>query len=184
MPSRRLFASLAALLFALALVIPWSWERYLASLPPLDLDVTRAASTIVIDRNARLLRAFTTDDGRWRLPLTRNEVDPRFFQLLTAYEDGRFNEHSGVDYRAMARAAGQMVTSGHVVSGGYTVSPGGLSSTNYAVTYLPGTLTVNPDPLTIKAVDQTKPYGGTLPTLTASYTGFVNGDSSASLIGL
>ena len=35
--------------------------------------------------------------------------------------------------------------------------------------------------MTITANNQTKVYGAALPTLTASYTGFVNGDTSASL---
>ena len=42
-------------------------------------------------------------------------------------------------------------------------------------------LTVTPAPLTITADNQTKVYGAALPTLTASYTGFVNGDTAASL---
>ena len=45
----------------------------------------------------------------------------------------------------------------------------------------PGHLTVTPAALTITANNQTKVYGAALPTLTASYTGFVNGDTSASL---
>ncbi len=44
-----------------------------------------------------------------------------------------------------------------------------------------GTLTVTAAPLTITASNQTKVYGAALPTLTASYVGFVNGDTSASL---
>ena len=44
-----------------------------------------------------------------------------------------------------------------------------------------GTLTSPRHPLTITADNQTKVYGAALPTLTASYTGFVNGDTSASL---
>ncbi len=52
---------------------------------------------------------------------------------------------------------------------------------DYTISYVPGTLTVTPAPLTITADDQTKVYGAALPTLTASYTGFVNGDTSASL---
>ena len=44
-----------------------------------------------------------------------------------------------------------------------------------------GTLTVTPAALTITANNQTKVYGAALPTLTASYSGFVNGDTSASL---
>ena len=41
----------------------------------------------------------------------------------------------------------------------------------------PGTLTVTTAALTITANNQTKVYGGALPTLTASYSGFVNGDT-------
>ena len=66
---------------------------------------------------------FTTADGRWRLPVTRAEVDPRFIDMLIAYEDRRFAEHDGIDWRAMLRAAGQFVLAGgHIVSGGSTLT--------------------------------------------------------------
>ena len=48
----------------------------------------------------------------------------------------------------------------------------------------PGSLSVTQAPLTITADDQTMVYGTALPTLTASYTGFVNGDTSANLTTL
>src|SRR5438067_10783210 len=44
-----------------------------------------------------------------------------------------------------------------------------------------GMLFVSPVALTITAVDKSKDYGAALPALTASYSGFVNGDSAASL---
>ena len=59
--------------------------------------------------------------------------------------------------------------------------PAGAVDTDYTISYVAGTLTVTPAPLTITADNQTKVYGAALPTLTASYTGFVNGDTSASL---
>jgi probable HAF family extracellular repeat protein len=43
------------------------------------------------------------------------------------------------------------------------------------------TMSVEPAPLTITAVNQTKFYSAPLPILTASYSGFVNGDTAASL---
>jgi hypothetical protein len=43
------------------------------------------------------------------------------------------------------------------------------------------TLTVNPAALTVTADNQTKAYGAANPTLTVSYSGFVNGDTAASL---
>jgi hypothetical protein len=43
-------------------------------------------------------------------------------------------------------------------------------------------LIVNPAPLTIKANDQTRPYGSANPALTVSYSGFVNGETNNNLI--
>ena len=41
--------------------------------------------------------------------------------MLVAYEDGRFYEHDGVDFRALVRAGAQWLMRGHVVSGGSTL---------------------------------------------------------------
>ncbi len=71
--------------------------------------------------------------------------------------------------------------SSHVAGNPYTIIAGGAADSDYSISYLPGALTVTPAALTITADDQTKVYGATLPTLTASYTGFVNGDTTASL---
>jgi penicillin-binding protein 1C len=49
---------------------PAAWNGYVESLGPLDLASARLGSTIVVDRDGRLLRAFTLPDGRWRLPTT------------------------------------------------------------------------------------------------------------------
>ena len=66
-------------------------------------------STTVVDRNGQLLRAFTTPDGRWRLPVEVGEVDQRYLAMLLAFEDRRFRSHAGVDPLAFARAALQFV---------------------------------------------------------------------------
>lgn len=91
-------------------------------LGPLDLAPTRVHSPIVVDRSGQLLRPFTTADGRWRLPVGVDDVDPRFLALLQTYEDRRFHRHGGVDYVAMARASWQMLTSRRVISGGSTLT--------------------------------------------------------------
>ncbi|HMK40531.1 MAG TPA: penicillin-binding protein 1C, partial [Methyloceanibacter sp.] len=83
-----------------------------------DLEV----STVVVDRDGKLLRAYLTTEGRWRLPATRNDVDPRFLEALLAYEDKRFYHHRGVDPLALMRAAYQLTTQGHIVSGGSTIT--------------------------------------------------------------
>ena len=76
----------------------------------------------MLDRNGHLLRAYATNDGRWRLPATTADVDPRFFDVLFAYEDKRFRSHHGVDPLALARAAGQLLYSGRIRSGGSTLT--------------------------------------------------------------
>ena len=58
----------------------------------------------------------------------------------------------------------------------------GAVSSNYTFTYVSGTLTVSAATLTITANDKTKVYGAVNPALTVSYSGFVNGDTAASLV--
>src|SRR5262249_50874103 len=79
-------------------------------------------STLVVDRDGRLLRPYATPEGRWRLPATVDSVDPRLLAMLLAYEDRRFRDHHGVDPLAIGRAALQLLTHGHIVSGGSTLT--------------------------------------------------------------
>ena len=65
--------------------------------------------------------------------------------------------------------------------GSYTVTAAGAVDANYTISYVGGSLTVTPAALTITANNATKVYGAVLPTLSVSYAGFVNGDTSASL---
>lgn len=88
-----------------------------------DLPVTVVQhSTEVRDRSGALLRAYTVADGLWRLPVSVDQVDARFVQMLIAYEDGRFYQHAGIDPLAMLRAAGQALVNGRIVSGGSTLT--------------------------------------------------------------
>lgn len=87
-------------------------------LPPLALEM----SVEVLDRNGDLLRAYTVADGRWRLALPPDKVDPKYLRMLLAYEDNRFYEHAGVDPRSMLRAVGQALWNGRVISGGSTLT--------------------------------------------------------------
>src|SRR5690606_33930846 len=91
-----------------------------------DAAVERAraveASRQVLDRSGTLLRPFPLADGRWRLPVALEEVDPRFVEMLVAYEDSRFYSHAGVDPLAVLRAAWQWARHGEVVSGASTLS--------------------------------------------------------------
>ncbi len=89
---------------------------------PPDLSRYHDRSTEVVDANGRLLRAFTTADGKWRLRTSVDDVDPLYLGLLKAYEDRRFDSHWGVDPLATLRAAGQLAERGRIVSGASTLS--------------------------------------------------------------
>ncbi|WP_198341791.1 transglycosylase domain-containing protein [Oceanisphaera avium] len=85
-------------------------------------NLTVATSVEVLARDGRLLRAYTVADGRWRMAIAADEVDPDFTAMLIAYEDKRFYRHGGVDLQALLRALVQAVSQGRVVSGGSTLT--------------------------------------------------------------
>lgn len=91
-------------------------------LDPPPVAVVERLSHIVVDREDRLLRAYTTPGGRWRLPISADAVDPRYLAFLKAYEDSRFGRHDGVDWVAVLRSAWLAVRYGRVVSGASTLT--------------------------------------------------------------
>ncbi|QQS12487.1 MAG: penicillin-binding protein 1C [Rhodospirillales bacterium] len=91
-------------------------------LAPPDLSRYRAVSVEVRDADDRLMRTFTTPDGKWRLATRRQDVDSGYLSLLKAYEDQRFDSHIGVDPLAAMRALEQFATRGRIVSGASTLS--------------------------------------------------------------
>lgn len=117
-PARVLFALAAGLWlagFGMDRARDWVAATVLPPLVP-------STSAEMLARDGTLLRAFTVGEGRWRLAVDAEAVDPRYLRMLLDYEDRRFYQHHGVDLRAMLRAAGQAALSGHVVSGGSTLT--------------------------------------------------------------
>ena len=115
---QRISAGIGAIVVAAVL----GCDGWIYALGPAPRGADLEYSHVVLDREGRLLRAYATSEGRWRLPATVQDVDPRFLRLLFTYEDKRFYEHLGVDPLSLARAAYQFVTSGHIVSGGSTIT--------------------------------------------------------------
>ena len=89
-----------------------------AKLPVLLADT----SVEMRDRDGQLLRAYTVDDGIWRLGARPDQVDQTYLKMLLVYEDKRFFQHDGVDLRAMLRAGWQALWSRAIVSGGSTLT--------------------------------------------------------------
>ena len=71
----------------------------------------------------------------------------------------------------LAAGVHSSITAVYTPTGDFVGSSGSLSQT------------VNPAPLTVTAANESMTYGGTVPALTYTYTGLVNGDTSASFSG-
>ena len=88
---------------------------------------------------------------------------------LTATVDGM----AGNDYAAftMSREAGRNI-------GTYAINASVQANPNYIFTVIPGSLTVNPKPVTVTADSKVKTYGAADPELTAAVSGLVSGESA------
>lgn len=97
-------------------------------------------STVVESAEGELLGARIAADGQWRFPAspsrpatssrptpslpaaTGNPVPERFAKALVQFEDRHFYWHPGVNPVAIVRALRDNIKSGHVVSGGSTIT--------------------------------------------------------------
>ncbi len=93
------------------------WFFY--SLPPTLFATTH--SQVLLDRNGKLLSAHIAADGQWRFPELESVPD-KFSTALIQFEDRRFQQHSGVDFLALARATYDNLRAQRVVSGASTLS--------------------------------------------------------------
>ena len=75
-------------------------------------------------------------------------------------------------------------TSSSPVVGTYTSSCSGAVDPNYTIDYVDGSTTVDPATLTITASNGSQTFGGLVPTISPQYSGFVNGNTTASLTTL
>ena len=89
---------------------------------PPPLPRLRDISTLVVARDGTPLRAFADARGLWRYPATLEGVSPLYLQALLNYEDRQFWRHPGINPWALLRAGGQWLRSGHIVSGGSTLT--------------------------------------------------------------
>lgn len=82
---------------------------------------TDPTSTVVFDRDGKLLGAKIADDGQWRFPET-DSVPEKFKTCLLTFEDRHFYRHPGVNPFALFRAFMQNISEGKTVSGGSTIT--------------------------------------------------------------
>ncbi len=94
-------------------------------------------STIVEANDGSLLGARIADDDQWRFPGLKNIPD-KFEKSLLTFEDRYFYYHPGINALSIIRALVSNIRSGHIVSGGSTITMqvARLSGGNFRRTYL------------------------------------------------
>jgi hypothetical protein len=110
---------------------------------------------------------------------------------------GQTETYAGTDFTAVGLKYSDSVTSVSLASPGavatapvagspYMIAPSaamGSGLANYAITYEDGALTVNRAALTVTANPASRNYGAANPAFSATFSGFVNGETTAVLSG-
>jgi penicillin-binding protein 1C len=121
MTRRRIVYAMVLLQALFAGGITWGLSAADRAFPP-PVEKADGRSREVLDADGKLLRAFATADGKWRLGVAVDAVDPQYVRMLIAYEDQRFYDHGGIDLWAIGRAGWQLASHGRIVSGASTLS--------------------------------------------------------------
>jgi subtilisin family serine protease len=126
-----------------------------------SLTITRAALTVTAGNQSR----------------GYGDANPTLAATFSGFRNGESLATSGVT------GAPTLTTTATANSapGSYpiTVVAGNLASSNYTFTFVNGTLTINKAALTVTADDKSRVYGDANPALTASFSGFKNGETPA-----
>ncbi len=84
--------------------------------------LTPPPSTIVLDRNGKMLRVFLAPDEMWRIPVSANKISPTLKKAVIGYEDKYFRWHWGINPVAIIRATIANIKAGRIVQGGSTLT--------------------------------------------------------------
>ncbi len=82
-------------------------------------EVTYQVPLKIVTQDNKLITEIGT---KRRIPLEYPEIPERMTQAIISAEDENFFAHSGVDYKGIARAVYQLVTTGEKKSGGSTIT--------------------------------------------------------------
>jgi hypothetical protein len=133
--------------------------NYTISFTGNSLAITKASLSVTADAKTKIYGA----------------ADPAFTVTYSGFVNSETPAVLGGTL-AFTRAPGTNV-------GSYLITPSGLASGNYAITFNTGLLSITQAGLSITADAKTKTYGAVDPAFTASYAGFVNGETPAALGG-
>uniref|UniRef100_UPI001BFC5EBE MBG domain-containing protein n=1 Tax=Echinicola shivajiensis TaxID=1035916 RepID=UPI001BFC5EBE len=134
-------------------------SNYTISYTDGNMEITQAALTVTTDDQSKVY----------------GTADPALTVSYLGFVNGDDETALGGNLD-VSRSAGEDV-------GTYAITASGYISSNYTITYMDGSLDITPATLTVTADDQSKVYGSADPSLTVSYSAFVNGDDATALGG-
>ncbi|HEX4128127.1 MAG TPA: MBG domain-containing protein [Acidimicrobiales bacterium] len=133
--------------------------------------------------------AYTSAAGDFsvtKAPLTVTASSPTMgyggtVPTITPAYSGFVNSDSAASLTTKPTCSTTATSSSPVLGSPYVSSCGGAVDPNYAISYVGGAVAITAATLTITASSGSMAYGGVVPTITPTYAGFVNNDTSASL---
>ena len=151
-----------------------SYEIIPEGLTSLNYDITFVEGTLDITQKALTI---TAEDKN-------KEYDGMVYsEGYTAIYEGFVNGENETVLEGTLSFDGTASTATN--AGSYEIIPGGLTSTNYNIIFVPGTLDITQKALTITADDKSKEYDGTVYSeeFTVTYSGFITGETESILNG-
>ncbi|QCU91193.1 penicillin-binding protein 1A [Thiomicrorhabdus sediminis] len=118
------FMAINFLIGALLIPLAAATYYYLTIYPTLPdatelKDVSYQVPLKIVTADGQLISEIGT---KKRMPITYAEIPERMTQAIISSEDESFFEHGGVDYKGLARAVYELVTTGEKKSGGSTIT--------------------------------------------------------------
>ncbi len=165
-------AALSTTATATSTVGDYAITAAIGGLTATNYDFSFTAGTLTVAKAALTVSA----DAKTR---SYGDANPALTATITGYVNS--------DTSAVVSGTPTLTTGATPTSsvGGYaiTTAVGSLTATNYSFSLVNGTLTVGKAPITVTADAKTKVYGAANPPLTATITGFKNGETAAVLTG-
>src|SRR5205823_11943257 len=113
-----------------------------------------------------------TADGKSRV---YGDANPAFTASFSGFKNGETMATGGVTGSPTLTTTATQTSA--LTSYPITPAQGTLSASNYTFVFVNGTLAVNKATLTVTADNVSRAYGAANPALTASFTGFRNGET-------
>jgi hypothetical protein len=147
-----------------------------------DIAVSNLSSGFVFNPNDVSIlinnSSFSSPEGITPLTIAAQSISRQYGGINSTF-GGIYNGFTNGD--GPSALTGSLVCSSNTTAtspvGSYPITCSGLSSQKYAITYLPGVLTITPAPLAVTANNASRLYGASNPAFTGSVVGVQNGDN-------